>query len=561
VTLIFSLEQYRGAAEAYIRGAERWTASGGDPRKTASVASFFVSRVDTMIDERLKEIVDPKGRIEIEELAGKAAIANARVAYSIYKQMFHGDSFSKLRNRGLRPQRVLWASTSTKNPDYSDTYYVEALIGPETINTIPPSTLDAFRDHGVAASRLEEGLADAHAVFQRLEELDINLGEIMEQLLDDGVKAFADSYDKLLGSIAKKRTRLLRGWGHRSASLGGLQPRVDETLARLDKEGFAASLWSGDVTLWSDDPKAYSEIGHRLGWLHCVETMDGEKHRLKGFADEIRSDGFKNAVLLGMGGSSLAPDVFMSCFGSAEGYLDLYVLDTTVPKAILDLERSLDLTRTMFIAASKSGGTIEVASLFKYFYSRMEELLGDNAGRHFIAVTDPGTSLGKLAAARGFRRTFLNPPDVGGRFSALSYFGLVPAALIGLDVDRLLMRAGQAVEASGPDVPLLESPGAWLGVILAEGSLAGKDKLTLVCSPGVNSFGYWLEQLIAESTGKEGKGILPIEGEPLGAPDAYGDDRLFVYLRLDEEGVYDQQVSALEKAGHPVVTLRMHSPH
>jgi hypothetical protein len=262
-----------------------------------------------------------------------------------------------------------------------------------------------------------------------------------------------------------------------------------------------------------------------------------------------------------MGGSSLAPAVFMSCFGSTDGHVQLHVLDTTVPKAILDLEAKLDLKRTLFIVASKSGGTIEVVSLYKYFWSRMQDLSGEEAGQHFVAVTDPGTTLGKLASEQRFRRTFLNPPDIGGRFSALSYFGLVPAALIGLDLDRLLMRAGQAAEASGPEVPCLESPAAWLGVIMAEACLAGKDKLTFVISPTLGSFGWWLEQLIAESTGKEGKGILPIDGEPLGAPDVYGKDRLFVYLRLDDEGSFDQEVSALEKAGHLVATQRMHGQY
>ena len=245
----------------------------------------------------------------------------------------------------------------------------------------------------------------------------------------------------------------------------------------------------------------------------------------------------------------------------SDGYLDLRVVDTTVPGSILELEQSLDLEHTLFIVSSKSGGTIEVMSLYKYFRARMEQVLGAKAGGNFIAITDPGTSLGKLASEHGFRRVFLNPPDIGGRFSALSYFGLVPAALMGADMNRLLMRASQAVEASGPYVPALESPGAWLGVIMAEASLAGKDKLTFIISPKISSFGCWLEQLVAESTGKEGKGILPIEGEPVGQNESYGNDRLFMYLRLDDDSTNDRRVSDLEKAGYSVVTLRLHGPY
>lgn len=560
VTLIFSFEQYQGAVTAYVEGLEQWIAAGGDPKRPASVASFFVSRLDTMVDERLKDIVDPAIKAAASALLGKAAIANARIAYSHYKAIFHGDRFAPLRARGARPQRVLWASTSTKNPVYPDTYYVDALLGPETVNTMPAVTLAAYRDHGQPVIRLEDDLDHARETFIMLTDIGMNMEEVMSKLLEDGVKSFADSFDLLLEGIARKRTRLLRGWGHRSASLGNLQKRVDETLSRLDNEKLAENIWNCDASVWSDKPEEMNEIARRLGWLNVIETMMGEIQRLNDFAEDITSAGFTAAVLLGMGGSSLAPEVFATCLGGREGYLDLKVLDTTVPGTIRDVERSVDLERTLFIVASKSGGTIEVMSLYKYFYERVESLFGSAAGSRFIAITDPGTSLGKLAAEKGFRRTFLNPSDIGGRFSALSYFGLVPAVLAGADLERLLMRASQAVEASGPGVPSLESPGVWLGVIMAEAALAGKDKLTVIPSPSIASLGYWLEQLIAESTGKNGTGIIPVEGEPIGPSESYGQDRLFVYLRLDEEGNYDRQVSELEASGQPVVTLRLHAP-
>ncbi len=561
ITLIFSLEQYRKAAHAYMEGLEGWIATGGDPSKPASVASFFVSRVDTMVDQRLNEIADRTLRPEAQRLLGKAAIANARMAYAEFKKLFHGEPFAALKEKGCRVQRALWASTSTKDPNYLDTYYCDALAGPETVNTMPAATLDAYRDHGRPEVRIEENADEANEIFARLDELGINMDLVMEQLLENGVRSFADSFQKLLDGIAQKRTRLLRGWGHRSASLGTLQQKVDGRLRWCDKEMMSQKLWDGDTSLWTDDADQRAEIGQRLGWLHSVDIMMGETARIKMFAEDIRIEGFTRIVLLGMGGSSLASEVFGACCGAEEGYPALDVLDTTVPKSILEVERSLDLTKTLFIVSSKSGSTIEALSLFKYFFARVEEAVGENAGKHFVAITDPGTSLGKLASEKDFRKTFLNPPDIGGRFSALSYFGLVPAALIGMDVDRLLMRAAQAVESAEPGVPSLENPGLWLGVLMAEASLSNNDKLSLITSPGVKSFGLWLEQLIAESTGKEGKGIIPIHDEPFGPPDTYADDRLFVYLRLDDDGTHDAAVSALEAAGFPVVTLRLHTPY
>ncbi|MBI5248045.1 MAG: bifunctional transaldolase/phosoglucose isomerase [Desulfomonile tiedjei] len=561
VTLIFSLDQYEGVASAYIEGLEKLVANGGNPATVASVASFFVSRVDTVIDDQLKDITDPEHRAVIPNIMGKAGIANARLAYAMFKELFNSERFNALKAKGARPQRVLWASTSTKNPDYPDTLYADALIGPGTVNTMPPTTLDAFRDHGKARAALEDDLDEARNLFPTLDKMGIDIDNVMDCLMEKGVKAFADSYENILEDVATKRTRLLRGWGHRSASLGRFQKSVDEVFTRFDQQKVAENLWGGDVSLWAKDPQSRSAIAQRLGWLQIIEPMVAEIQHLRDFADEVRDSGITSIVLLGMGGSSLGAEVFVSCFGSAEGYPELRVLDTTVPSSILAVERSVLLSRSLFIVSSKSGSTIEVSSLYKYFRSRMEQVMGDSAGSHFVAITDPGTSLGKLASEHRFRRTFLNPPDIGGRFSALSYFGLVPAALIGADLDHFLMRAAQAAEACGPHVPSLESPGAWLGAIMAKCAMSECDKLSLVISPGIQTFGLWLEQLIAESTGKEGKGILPIDGEPVGTPDKYSNDRIFVYLRLDGDVTYDQAVSDLERAGHPVITQRLHTPY
>ncbi len=561
ITLIFSLEQTMAAAQAYVEGLHKWVLTGGEASRPASVASIFVSRIDTVVDQLLTDITNHNAQLESKGLLGKTAIANAQLAYAMHSEFFEGAHFATLKAKGAQSQRIVWASTSTKNPAYSDIYYVENLVGVGTINTIPPATLNAYRDHGSPRIVLGHDTASAREHLDRLEALGIDIVAIMDRLLADGLSAFVDSYESLLQEISHKRTRLIRGWGHRSASLGLLQKNVDATLERLDKEELSQQIWNRETSLWSEDPAACKEISQRLGWLNIVDTISSETSKLKEFASKLAAEGFSSAVLLGMGGSSLAAEVFRDCLGAQEGFLDVIVLDTTVPDTVLRIERSLDLRQTLFIVASKSGGTIEVVSLYKYFRKKMEDMAGEDPGRHFIAITDPGTSLGKLSAQQGFRRTFLNPPDIGGRFSALSYFGLVPAALLGANLDLMLMRAAQAVEASGASVRALESPGTWLGAIMAEAALNGRDKLTFIISPKIASFGHWLEQLIAESTGKVGKGIIPINGEPIGMPENYGSDRLFVYMRLDAEPGYDEQVSSLEKAGHPVVTLRLHGPY
>ncbi len=557
-TLIFSLTQYSEALKAFVEGIERRIESGEDPSSTFSVASFFVSRIDTVVDERLKESTAPAARASVADLFGKASIANARLAYGHFEEAYSSDRVKSLRARGMRVQRLLWASTSTKNPAYPDTYYVDNLLWPQTINTLPMVTLNAYRDHGSVEKKTRMPVEQAHEILEKLQTLHLNIEEITQRLLDDGIKAFADSYESLIEEVSRKRLRLLRGWGHRSASLGKLQGAVDATLAAYDEQKIPERIWNCEPDIWTKDEAGQKEITQRLGWLSVAETMEREIPKLREFAMELREAGFTTAVLVGMGGSSLAPEVFTRTFGVAEGFIDLKVADTTVPASILELERSLDLARTLFIVSSKSGGTIEVMSLFKYFRQKMSEILGSKYGQNFVAITDPGTSLGKLASENGFRKTFLNPPDIGGRFSALSYFGLVPASLLGMDLDFFLTRSCQAVEASGPKTASLESPGVWLGVIMGEAALRGQDKLTLILSPGVASFGCWLEQLIAESTGKEGKGVIPIDLEPVGLPEAYGKDRLFIYMRIDGDPTHDRAVSELEKAGHSVITLRLH---
>jgi transaldolase/glucose-6-phosphate isomerase len=548
VTLIFSIEQYVAVANAYIAGLEKFAMKGGDLSKVASVASFFVSRVDTNVDKQLEKIGDT-------ELLGKIAIANAKVAYEQFCNIFGGERWEKLALKGARPQRPLWASTGTKNPNYPDTLYIDTLIGPHTVNTVPPATLQAILDHANVASTLEVGVEEAHAQIKRLGELGIGLNVVTQQLLDEGVASFSKSFETLMDAIETKRAKLLDEWEALSPSLGSYQAAVEAALDKMYQANVLSRIWAFDHTVWSDNP---DEITNRLGWLHIANVMAEQIPEITTFVDEVRKDGFTHALLLGMGGSSLAPEVFRKTFGVTDGYLDLAVLDSTDPEVVLSHARRLDLSKTLFIVSTKSGGTVETFSFFKYFYNKVAEVVGkEKAGQHFIAITDPGSGLATTAEQYKFRKTFLNDPNIGGRYSALSHFGLVPAALVGVDLTKLLDRAHTMSVACDKCVVMVKNISAVLGTIMGELAKEGRDKVTIVLSHAMSSFGDWVEQLIAESTGKNDKGILPVVGEPLGSPSMYGSDRLFVYLRLEGDSSQDAAIAALEEAGHPVVRIML----
>ncbi len=509
VTLLFDVKAHEQVALAYIAGLERRLAAGQPLDGVSSVASFFVSRVDTAVDALLPES---------SPLRGKVAIANARIAYQLFNRLFSSLRWERLAAAGGRVQRPLWASTGTKNPNYSDVLYVEELIGPHTVNTMPESTLHAFADHGRLRPTLAQELDEAEMTIGLLAESGIDLEEVTAKLLEDGVAAFQQDFDKLLAGIEAKCGRIVAAEGRPRLSLGSLATPLEERLSQMAKAEAPRRIWAKDHTLWKPDPTA---ISNRLGWLTLPEKMHEGLSHLQPFVEGCAE--FQRVVLLGMGGSSLAPEVLATTFGGRP----LTVLDTTHPEGVLAVERGGDLRQTLFIVASKSGGTVETLSHFAYFFDKAPD------GSQFVAITDPGTPLEALARQRGFRRVFLNPPDVGGRYSALSYFGLVPAALIGADVHALLDSAEEMACACASCLPIADNPGIWLGALIGEAARAGRDKLTLILPDQIASFGAWLEQLIAESTGKEGTGILPVEGEPLGPADVYGDDRLFVSVGME----------------------------
>jgi transaldolase/glucose-6-phosphate isomerase len=548
VTLLFGVEEYAQVAEAYIRGLER-RHEEGQSLDIASVASFFVSRVDTEVDKRLE------GK-DHDDLLGKAGIANARAAYQRYKEIFLGERFAALREAGARVQRPLWASTGVKNPAYRDVMYIEDLVAPETVNTMPMATLLAAGDH--AEIRGATADQDPGPVLQALADAGIDMVDVTDQLLREGVDKFVEPMEKLLQGIDAKREAIVtqRPSSIEASLPDDIEERVAARVKRATQEDVARRIWRKDDTLWG--PAGQPEVANRLGWLAVADHMREHLDDLLTFADQVRDEGVTDVVLLGMGGSSLAPEVIRRSFGDVDERPRLHVLDSTDAGAIRSVQEQIDLEHALFLVSTKSGGTIETLSLFKHFWSLQPKA----EGKAFVAITDPGSGLEKLARDHKFRRTFLNDPDIGGRYSALSYFGLVPAALMGADIAGLLDAAGIA-ESNGQRVDSGNlSSGLWLGLAWGELALAGHDKLTYVIDPPLQSFGLWVEQLIAESTGKHGKGIVPVVDEPLGAPEAYGDDRTFLHLRHgdDPNEEVDAKVQALRDAGHPVIVREIGAP-
>jgi transaldolase / glucose-6-phosphate isomerase len=561
ITLLFSQEAHVQVAEAFIEGLEALQASGKDVSKIASVASFFVSRIDSLVDSiisaRLKTASSPQETKLLNSLLGKVAIANAKQAYRKYAELFSSVRWKTLAAGGAQTQRLLWASTSTKNPSYSDTLYVDNLIGPDTVNTMTPATIDAFRDHGHLDRTIDKDLAAADRLMDDLARAGISMREVTEKLLEEGIQLFADAFKKLLASVELKKTEPARSKPKVQCQYcdfpAPIKQAVDAALQDWQENDKVNRLWKRDKSLWTNDDEDKC-----LGWLHVAEGQAAHLQDLAAAAADAIRTGFKHAVLLGMGGSSLCPEVLKDTFGKQLGHPELHVLDSTDPAQIRAIEKQIDLAKTLFIVSSKSGATLEPNIFKQCFFDRVQKTVDkEHSGRQFEAVTDPGSKLQQVAEADRFRHIFFGVPSIGGRYSALSNFGMVPGAMMGLDVRRLLDRTEEMIHACAATVPASENPGVILGAILGTLASLGHDKVTLVASPGIRDLGAWLEQLLAESTGKQGKGLIPVDREQLGAPEVYGNDRIFVYLRL-EGGVdqtQDSQMDALRKAGQPVVRI------
>ena len=563
ITLIFSTRVYEQVIDAYMAGLEERLGKGLPIAQIHSVASFFVSRVDSSVDKLLEQ----KGE---KSLLGKIAVANAKEAYQVYLRSVASPRWKALEAKGATRQRPLWASTGTKNKAYSDVLYVETLVGRETVNTMPLATLQAFNEHGkVIPDAVAQGVDEARAQLARLGQVGIDLEQVCRKLTDEGLELFSTALNNLLHAIgARSEAQRFRAARKVDERLGRRKDAAEQGLQIAAAKKVGSRLWAKDAALWGADPKDQQVAKNRLGWLDVTQKMRHDAFELASFAKEA-AQRFQHCVLLGMGGSSLCPDVLARVFGKQPGGLDLRVLDSTAPDAVRNAVKGFDLSRTLFLVSSKSGSTTEVNSFYRHFRQVLDGLEAgtpgqlpqrdaksqSGAGSHFVAITDSGSPLHELARREGFWRTWVNPEDIGGRYSALSFFGLVPAALLGIDVGKLLDEADRVALASHARVPLKENLAVRLGAIAGGCARARCDKLTLLLSPRLRPFGAWVEQLVAESTGMSGRGILPVDGEPPGAPSSYGNDRLFVALWLAGEHAPDHEraVQALAEAGHPVI--------
>lgn len=540
ITLMFTRKHYRDVAWAYLNGLRNFKRNGGDVRKVFSVASVFVSRIDSFVDKKLEAIA--KTNPEVLELRGKAAVANSKRIYRDFQEIFDSREFLSLKSFGANVQKVLWGSTSSKNPAYHDLIYVEPLVGKDTVNTMPQNTLESLLDHGqIQPNTIEKGLVEANQVVEKLQKLGLDLEQIGTQLQKDGVKLFADAFDSLMKTIEVKKMESVKSTKKLFGSLDfSVSPEISAAFkkkaAELQKKDFLNRFLKKDPSIWKDDAAHVAVINNRLGWLRAHEWMLGKLHEIEQFVSEVRAAKITDIVLLGMGGSSLAPEV-MSLVCPAKGAKRpaFYMLDTTDPAAILAVDKKISLKTSLFIVASKSGGTVETVSQYRYFYDRVEKTLGKDAeleevGSRFIAITDDGSGLQKTAEEQKFRKIFVNPTDIGGRFSAISFFGLVPAALIGIDIRALLKSADALYRDVAAEKDLAKNPAFAPGILLGVLAQSGIDKLTLLGADKWLPFGAWLEQLIAESTGKEGRGVIPVDTEPAASADAYGKDRNFLFL-------------------------------
>ena len=561
VTLLFSQQAYKDVAEAFIAGLEHFKAEGGDISRVASVASFFVSRIDAQIDKKIDERVAAGGAdvADLQRIRGKVAIANAKLAYQHYLSLIGSERWKALSAVGAMPQRLLWASTGTKDKAYRDTLYVEELIGRDTVNTMPPATMDAFRDHGKLKDALVEDVEGAREVLLTAQRLRLDLDGVTHALVEDGVKQFAKAADDLLGAVAAKRNKML---GDTLASVTSKLPEpmgkaVGDALDTWRTEGKVRDLWARQASVWTGGDEA-----KWLAWLDVVDNRIADLPALIAFQKDVQAGGFTDVLLLGMGGSSLGPEVFAETFGHRETWPKLHVLDSTDPQQVAAFERQVTLASTLVIVASKSGGTLEPNILKAYFFAAMQKAVGaEQAGKHFVAITDPGSHMQHVAEQDGFRHIFYGDPAIGGRYSVLSNFGMVPAAAAGLDIEAFLHMTALMVRACAAGTPPLQNPGVQLGAVLGVGAVSGRDKVTIVASPGIHDMGAWLEQLLAESTGKQGHGIVPVDQEPLGDASVYGTDRVFAYLRLTDapDPAQDKALAALAAAGQPVVQLDLSS--
>lgn len=542
ITLLFAPDRYRETAEAFIAGLKKRIENGDPVEKIRSVASVFVSRIDTKVDALLAE----KG-FSAREMLGQTAIRNAQHIYNIGQEIFESDTFFDLKSRGAVPQRVLFASTSTKNPQYNPLHYVETLIGENTINTMPPATLEALQKSSNPSRSLPADEGEIRHFFTDLEAAGIDMVAVYAQLEKEGIEAFQKDYLTTLEAIRGKCRTIQQ-------KAGDLREKIYDNFKSFESADIMRRIFSKDPTVWTFDTQAFAEIRNRLGWLDAFKNTVNSIEEFTALRNELKSEGINKILLLGMGGSSLAPEVMANVF-DGETDIKLQILDSTDPIQVSDARRAHDPETTFFIVSSKSGGTAEVKAFLDYFYDQAVLALGEKAGRHFAAITDPGTALERRAKELGFRNIFLSDPSVGGRFSVLTPFGILPAILIGLDKQQIALKVNDIMKFCSPSLTAHRNEGAALGGFIGTAALEGKDKLTILTDPELKSFGSWLEQLIAESSGKEGKGIIPVDTEPVLENIHYASDRCFVYINLN--GSRESEIDSILTQGHPVYEIHL----
>ncbi len=549
VTLLFSVQVYEEVARAFIDGLTARVNDGHALDGVASVASFFISRIDSAVDPLVSS-----------DLAGRIGIASAKAAYRRFEEIFSGEKWQGLVEMGASPQRLLWASTSTKNPAYPELLYVESLIGPHTVNTIPPATYESFKAKGRVAPTLVGSQEDPERLLVQLSGEGISLQDITSKLLEEGLEAFEKSFSKLLSSVESSIAGEIEAGFSIDARLDpGLAERIQEITNEWRESSKIERMWLHDRRIWSS-----SDEDKWLGWLSTPMDQRSHPHHFRQVAKISGEGRFQDAVVLGMGGSSLCPEALSMTFDPVRGFPRLSILDSTDPAQIKALEERLDLSKTLFFVSSKSGTTLEPNIYADYFYDRTKAVVGDDeVGKRFVAITDPGSPLEKRAREQKWRGVFHGVPAIGGRYSALSDFGMVPAAASGFDVFELLDRAEAMAHACAASVPLNSNPGFVLGAIIGACANSGRDKLTIETSNSIKDLAAWLSQLLAESTGKDGKGVIPVDGEPLGLPENYGEDRLFVQIRLlgEIDAEVDRKFDALAQAGHPVCRIDLNDAY
>ena len=545
-TLIFSLGRYIEVMEAYMIGLEGRLEAGGSLDYVTSVASFFVSPIDIALDEQLREVFQ---RCEAEgerasSLLGKVAIANSKLAYAQFVATFQGERFQKLATRGARVQRPLWASTSMKNPEYPDTYYVDNLIGPDTVNALSEASLKAFKDHGTPELTLPENISTARSQLQALDDLGISLDAAAEQLEVQGVSESAISYRSILGTIEEKA-------GAFQKEIAALEPKMRETLAEVELDDVGKRLWQQDVTLWVERDREKARVRRWLGWLSEPARASTETAELTRFAEAL-DPAITTFVLIGSGGGTITAEMLARILAPPNG-IDLHTISTANPDDIRTIKRKIAPEATFYLLVDSSSGDGIEEHLLSTFWEQALRKLEEQTGDHFVVITKDGSKLHHWAVEKGIQKIIEADKQDDFWLSPFNWTSLLPAAQAGADIQSFVQGGVGMTRACGPLVDVAQNPGLFLSSVLAAAFRSGRDKVTLFADPPLEPILKWIEGLLAAGRGKEESGFIPIWDEPPGSGIVYGDDRLFVYLR--SSGALDRRLAGWIRADIPVLVL------